>query len=53
MTQDKLSYLQKNYDTHLTKMSPSEKLNFLERAILKRKSLIVMSSVAKKRHQKS
>jgi hypothetical protein len=49
MPQDKFLTLSKCYEYHLTKQTPDEKLNFLEKTILKRKSLIVVSGVGKKR----
>jgi hypothetical protein len=53
MPREKFQTLSKFYEYHLTKQSPEEKLNFLEKTILKRKSLIVVSGVGKKRQQKA
>lgn len=53
MPREKFSFLHKNYDYHLTKQTPQEKLHFLENTLLKRKSLIVVNGVGKKRQQKA
>lgn len=53
MPRDKYQILQKFYEYHLTKQTPEEKLNFLEKTLLKRKSLIVVSTAGKKRQQKA
>jgi hypothetical protein len=53
MPRDKYNALTKFYEYHLTKQTPEEKLNFLEKTILKRKSLIVVNGAGKKRQQKA
>jgi hypothetical protein len=49
MPREKYNALTKFYEYHLTKQTPEEKLNFLEKTILKRKSLIVVNGAGKKR----
>jgi hypothetical protein len=53
MPREKYNALTKFYDYHLNKQTPEEKLNFLEKTILKRKSLIVVNGAGKKRQQKA
>lgn len=49
MPKENIQTIEKFFDYHVNKMPPQEKLNFLEKTLLKRKSLIIVNGVAKKR----
>ncbi len=53
MPRERYNFLSKNYDYHINRQTPQEKIEFLEKTLLKRKSLFVVSGVEKKRQLKA